>query len=63
MASVAAREKLRTAVMEITVEAKQRFSAFRRVDMGAVFVVSCGNIERLKRGRTATTANRIGERT
>jgi len=60
-ASVAAREKLRTVVMEITVEARQRVKAFRRVGRGAVFVASSGDTVRPKRGRAAMMVNKIGE--
>jgi hypothetical protein len=39
-ARTAAREKLRTEVADMTADAKQRLNDFKRIQMGAVFLVS-----------------------
>lgn len=56
-----AREKLSTAVMEITVDAKQRLSAFKTVCRGAFSDVGL-DIVRVNRGMIAKNMNIVGER-
>jgi hypothetical protein len=62
MASKAAREKLRTVVIEMTVDAKQRFRLFRRMDGGAVVRLGLGR-RRVINGIVETSSNMIGART
>lgn len=62
IASDAAREKLRTVVMEIIVDAKQRFRPFRRVDGAATVRLGWGT-RRAINGTVERSSNRIGERT
>jgi hypothetical protein len=58
-ARVAAREKLRTVVMEITVDAKHRFNAFKTFERGAWFVVLYETGKRVARGGVKTMMQSI----
>jgi hypothetical protein len=63
-ASVAAREKLRTDVMDITVEARHRFNDFTRLESGAVVGEGAGEVARTAPSGTAeTTKSSSGEST
>ena len=62
IASVAAREKLRTDVMDITVEARHRFNDFTRLGSGAVVgEVVNGAVRTAASGRAETTKSSSGE--
>lgn len=60
----AAREKLSTVIMDMTVEAKQRFRALRIEDGGAavVVVVAGWDISPIISGRPANAVKATGER-
>jgi len=63
-ARVAAREKLRTDVMDITVDARQRFKAFTRDESGATVGGWCNGVARTpNNGRAEAANNTTGERT
>jgi hypothetical protein len=63
-ASVAAREKLRTDVMDITVEARHRFNDFTRMESGAVVGEVVSEVARTApNGTTETTKSKSGEST
>jgi hypothetical protein len=57
-----AKEKLRTLVIDITVEAKQRLRAFRTVDIEAVSEVAGLGTARKRQGIAVRTTNKTGER-
>jgi hypothetical protein len=57
-----AKEKLSTLVIDMTVEAKQRLSAFRTVDTEAVSEVAGLGTERKIHGIAVRMMNKIGDR-
>ena len=61
-AKEAAKEKLSTLVIDMTVEAKQRLSAFRTVDTEAVSEVTGLGTERKEHGIAVRMMNKIGDR-
>jgi len=60
---VAAREKLRTVTMEITVEARHKLAALRIAEAGAVSTDFCEGSAMDNRGSVAKKLKTIGENT
>jgi hypothetical protein len=60
---VAAREKLRTVTMEITVEARHKLAALRMAEVGAVSTDVLEGSAMDKRGNVAKKVKTIGENT
>jgi len=50
-------------MIEMTVEAKQRFKAFRTKEIGATFGFGVGKICKAKSGTEANAVKTMGERT
>jgi len=57
----AAKEKLSTVVIDITVDAKQRLRAFRTADIGAVSEVLGRGIARERQGIAVIMKNKTGD--
>ena len=57
-----AKEKLRTVVMDMTVDAKQRLRAFRTVDIEAVSEVAGRRTARKRQGIAVRMMNKTGDR-
>lgn len=62
MVSIAAREKLRTVIIDITVEARQRFAAFSIIKIGALSTIGCEGRAINDKGTTEKPANTARER-
>ena len=59
----AAKEKLSTVVIDMTVDAKQRLRAFRTADIGAVSEVAGRGTARKQQGIAVIMMNKTGDRT
>jgi hypothetical protein len=62
-ARAAAREKLSTVMIEITVDAKQRLSDLRREEIDATSLFGCGRISRALKGSEEVRIKRHGAST